>query len=188
MPVLHVLVGPNGAGKSTLYDKVLGPVTHLPFVNADVMYATEAERFADEYQAGAAAAVERNARIDRRESFVTETVFSHPSKLDLLATATDAGYQVHLHVAVVPVDLTVRRVAERVRRGGHGVAEDKIRSRYERLWANVSASVGCVREITIYDNSSARRPLRVVANLLDGHHTRPPAWPDWMPDEIRELA
>lgn len=40
-PVLHVIVGPNGAGKSTLYTRVLGPETHLPFVNADLMYAEE---------------------------------------------------------------------------------------------------------------------------------------------------
>jgi len=36
-PVLHLLAGPNGAGKSTLHEKVIGPTTHLEFVNADVI-------------------------------------------------------------------------------------------------------------------------------------------------------
>ncbi|HEY5881702.1 MAG TPA: AAA family ATPase, partial [Nakamurella sp.] len=36
-PVLHVIAGPNGAGKSTLYSAVLGPATHLAFVNADLI-------------------------------------------------------------------------------------------------------------------------------------------------------
>ena len=37
MPVLHLLVGPNGAGKTTLFERVLSPITHLPFINADVL-------------------------------------------------------------------------------------------------------------------------------------------------------
>ena len=38
-PVLHVLAGPNGAGKTTFYQRVLAPVTHLRFVNADLIAA-----------------------------------------------------------------------------------------------------------------------------------------------------
>lgn len=36
-PVLHVLAGPNGAGQTTLAERMILPVTHLPFVNADVL-------------------------------------------------------------------------------------------------------------------------------------------------------
>jgi len=38
-PVLHLLAGPNGSGKSTFVAEVLQEVTHLPFVNADVIAA-----------------------------------------------------------------------------------------------------------------------------------------------------
>lgn len=48
--------------------------------------------------------------MDRRASFVTETVCSHPSKVELVADAISAGYVVHLHVMLVPVELSVRRV------------------------------------------------------------------------------
>lgn len=34
-PVVVVLAGPNGAGKTTLFERVLAPVMHLEFVNAD---------------------------------------------------------------------------------------------------------------------------------------------------------
>lgn len=34
-PALHLLAGPNGAGKTTFVERVLKPVTHLRFVNAD---------------------------------------------------------------------------------------------------------------------------------------------------------
>jgi len=35
------VVGPNGAGKSTLFERVIGPVTHLEFVNANVIAKRE---------------------------------------------------------------------------------------------------------------------------------------------------
>ena len=96
-PVLHLLVGPNGSGKSTLYERVIGPTTHLEFVNADV---NAADRWPE--------------LIDGRRSFVAETVFSHESKLDLVRSALDAGFLVTLHVVVVPEGLTVARVTSRV--------------------------------------------------------------------------
>ncbi len=36
------------------------------------------------------------------------------------------GYIVHLHVVVIPVDLALARAADRVARGGHRVAEERI--------------------------------------------------------------
>lgn len=186
-PILHVLVGPNGAGKSTLYARVLAPETHLPFVNADVMYAAEPDRYADEYEAGMAASAERDARIARRESFVTETVFSHPDKLRVLRDARDAHHLVHLHVVAIPVDLAVARVAQRVDRGGHDVAEDKIRSRYDRLWTNVVEALSLVRDLTVYDNSRAADPFRVIARFHDGRPVRGSAWPAWAHPDLVSL-
>ena len=186
-PVLHVLVGPNGAGKSTLYTRVLGPETHLPFVNAYVMYAEEPSCYADEYDAGTAAAEERAARIDRRESFVTETVFSYPARLHVLSDARSAGYLVHLHVVAIPADLAVARVAHRVDHGGHDVAEDKIRSRYDRLWANVVEALSLVRDLTVYDNSKAGHPLRAIARFHDGDPVRESKWPAWAHPDLVAL-
>ena len=186
-PVLRVLVGPNGAGKSTLYARVLGPETHLPFVNADVMYADDRNRYADEYEAGMAAAEERVERIARRESFVTETVFSHPGKLQVLRDARGAGYLVYLHVVAISADLAVARVAHRVDRGGHDVAEDKIRTRYDRLWANVLEALPLVRELTVYDNSRAGNPFRVIARFHEGHPVRDSAWPAWAHPDLVSL-
>ena len=119
MPVVHLLAGPNGSGKSTYVLDVLAPATELPFVNADLI-ATE--RWPDSamehsYEAARIAEAERRAHLAAGTSFISETVFSHPSKVTLLADASALGYLVHLHVIVVPVELTVQRVLERVRRG-----------------------------------------------------------------------
>ena len=186
-PVLHLIAGPNGAGKSTLAARVIVPVTHLPFVNADVIAAqrwpgAQAEHA---YEAAQIAAGQRRDLIEARASFVTETVFSHPSKLALIRDAHSVGYLVTLHVVLVPEDLAVARVGDRVRRGGHTVPEDKIRERYRRLWALVAAARTRAAHTRIYDNSSAATPLRLVASYERGELVGQADWPAWMPLELR---
>lgn len=188
-PVLHLIAGPNGAGKSTLYDRVIGPVTKLEFVNADVIAAREwpDDVAAHSYDAARLAAVRRDEFLAARTSFVTETVFSHESKVDLVKAAAAAGYLVTLHVVLVPEDLAVARVANRVENDGHDVPEEKVRSRYARLWSLVAEATELVDEATVYDNSSASEPFRVVASFNRGLAVSKPAWPRWTPKELRAL-
>ncbi|HUQ00788.1 MAG TPA: AAA family ATPase [Aeromicrobium sp.] len=182
-PVLHLLAGPNGAGKSTFVARVLEPVTHLRFVNADEIAAERwpGEEIAHAYQDSRAAAEERRRLLARGESFITETVFSHHSKVALVTQAVSLGYLVNLHVILVPADLAVRRVAERVRRGGHEVPEDKIRERYARLLKLVVDARALADRSTFYDNSTAKHPFRVVASYERGRLVGTPSWPAWTP-------
>lgn len=188
-PVLHVLAGPNGSGKTTLYEQVIGPVTSLGFVNADRIAADmwPGDELAHGYDASLLAAKERDRLLAERRSFVTETVFSHPSKVELMRTARGANYLITLHVALIPVDLAVLRVRERVLRGGHDVPEQKIVDRWNRLWLHVCAAAPYADEVFVYDNSRARHPFRRVAHLRDGRSIGAPAWPAWAPAELRAL-
>lgn len=186
MPVLHILAGPNGAGKSSYVADLLGPVTHLPFVNADVIAA---ERWPDAqaehaYEASHAAAEIRAALIARGRSFITETVFSHPSKLNLIAHAISRGYLVHLHVILLPVEVTVCRVAERVVDGGHQVPEQKIREHYARLWSHIAIARSLAHRTEFFDNSLARNPFRHVATYENGTLIGAADWPGWTPPEL----
>jgi predicted ABC-type ATPase len=92
-PVLHLLAGPNGSGKTTLARRVIVPAAHLPFVNADDIAAERwpGSEVEHAYDASEAAAAERTQRLADRSSFITETVFSHPSKVELVQPAQEAG-------------------------------------------------------------------------------------------------
>ena len=185
-PVLHLLAGANGSGKTTLATQVLQPVTHLPFVNADEIAASrwpdaQAEHA---YDASAAAALERERLIAARRSFITETVFSHPSKLALIELAQRAGYRVELHVVLLPEQTTVERVRYRVRTGGHRVPVAKIRQRYRRLWPLVARARTIADATHIYDNSLAARPLQLVAQYEHGRPIGTPTLPSWAPIEL----
>lgn len=187
MPVVHLLAGPNGAGKSTYTTRVLQPITHLPFVNADLIAAERwpAPQGEHAYDAARAAEAERQTLLAARRSFITETVFSHPSKNDLVDQATSVGYLVHLYVILVPVDVTVNRVAERVRRGGHGVPEQKVRERYERLWTLIATARDRVDVAEFFDNTRAADPFRPVASYQHGRPVGQPRWPSWTPAALR---
>ncbi len=186
-PVLHLLAGPNGAGKTTYYEQILGPATHLPFINADRIAQ---ERWPDDpvshgYDASALAAEERSVAIRDGRSFISETVFSHGSKLDLLRAAGEAGYRRFLHVILIPEELAVQRVLVRVETGGHAVPEEKIRARFRRLWRLVREAITLAEEAQVLDNSRAARPFRVVARYANGGLLGAPDWPGWTPAELR---
>lgn len=155
---LDLVVGPNGSGKSTFVELVIAPRRPgVPFVNADVIAA--------------------------REPFIAETVFSHPSKLDLIGRARAAGYSVALHVLLTPEDLAVHRVEHRVAAGGHPVPEDKIRGRYARLWPLVAAGIVAADTAHVYDNSQVDGP-QDIASFAYGFPDGPCHWPAWTPSAL----
>ena len=180
---LDPVVGPNGAGKSTFVELTLAPV--LPksvFVNADEIakHRWPTDPTAHAYEAARVAADTRTKLIGLRRSFIAETVFSHPSKLELIDTAHAAGYTIVLHVLLVPEELAVQRVQHRVNAGGHDVPEDKIRQRYQRLWPLVATAITRCDSATVYDNSALKGP-RIVAQMSGGHLIGAPTWPAWTP-------
>lgn len=189
-PVLHLIAGPNGAGKSTFYDEVVFPVTNLPFVNADRIAEQEWPGHANEhaYDARDLASDERRALIENRESFATETVFSHASRIELIDRAVAAGYVTTLHVIVIPLELAVVRVTLRAARGGHDVPEERVRSRYERLWPLLATAIEKVEESTVYDNSTADRPFRKIATFRAGYLVGAPRWTAWTPAALKNAG
>ena len=184
--MLSVVAGPNGSGKSTFVQTVLGPATRLPFINADEIAAAlwPGEEEAHAYDASRAAAAARSQALSARRSFITETVFSHPSKVALVEQAIRAGYRVELHVMLIPEEVTVARVAYRVSTGGHTVPPEKVRERYHRLWGLVVDARALAHRATFYDNSRSK-PFQRVAAYERGHPVGPPAWPTWAPKALR---
>jgi predicted ABC-type ATPase len=183
---LDLVVGPNGAGKSTFIRLTLAPA--LPatsYVNADTIAELRwpADPEAHSYEAARVAAATRSALIESKQPLIAETVFSHPSKLDLLREATACGFYTALHVVMVPEELAVARVAARAAAGGHTVPEDKIRGRYRRLWSLVADAITLADTATVYDNTRRTGP-REVAVLSHGFVVGNPSWPDWTPDPL----
>jgi predicted ABC-type ATPase len=183
---LDLVVGPNGSGKSTFIELILAPNRPgVTFVNADVIAAQRwpQDPSAHAYEGAEVAAQTRARLLEIHEPFITETVFSHPSKLDLVDAALAAGYTVELQVLLVPEELAVHRVGHRVASGGHGVPEDKIRSRFHRLWPLVAAGIERADATHVWDNSRYDGPDE-IALFAGGMPVGACRWPSWTPDEL----
>ena len=184
---LDLVVGPNGAGKSTFVAFTLAPL--LPgsvVVNADeiAMQRWPDDPVSHAYDAAQVAADTRAKLIELGQSLIAETVFSQPTKLDLIRAAHAAGYAVVLHAMLVPEDLAVERVRRRVQASGHDVPESKIRQRQRRLWALVADAIVLSDTATVYDNTRLRGP-RIIAQLSGGELVGSPDWPAWTPEPLR---
>ena len=179
-----VIAGPNGAGKSTLYQYRVAPHFKAPFINADLIQRDELKDASMEasYRAAELAATRRTEYIHDGRSFITETVFSHPSKLMLLETALSAGFQVMLfHVGVDAVELAVERVKSRVLEGGHPVPEEKIRERFERNVDLIRQAMVMSDTGLVFDNSALNRPPELVIEFSRGRqHWTAPELPNWV--------
>ena len=186
MSRLDLIVGPNGAGKTTLYESVIAPARPgLPFVNADRIAADRfpGRELEESYAAAEIAANARSALVDARLDFCAETVFSHGSKVEFVVASAAAGYDVALHVVMIPLALSRPRVAARAAAGGHDVPAEKLASRYERLWPLVADVVEHCHRSVFYDNAHDDGPTE-VASLRYGVADYPPRWPDWVPPAL----
>jgi len=168
MPVLHLIAGPNGAGKSTLYQCLLAPrYPALPFVNV---------------QARAAADIQRQELLQTGSSFITETAFSHPSRVALVAQARALGFEVVLYaMALDEPRRLLQRVSERVREGGHSVPSHKVLERYARCLDNLRQAVFMADLALLVDAVDAheggpRLIASVIGRKMQLHAALRPRW------------
>jgi len=101
----------------------------------------------------------------------------------LCLAAARAGYEIALHVVMVPEELSVVRVRYRVEAGGHDVPEDKIRGRHQRLWGLVAQAVPLVDTAHFWDNSHHDGP-ELVARMVGGHSVGAVSWPAWASPDL----
>ena len=136
------------------------------FVNMDVIAqgisAFDPERAA--LAAGKVMLTRLRELARQRASFAFETTLASRSFAPWIADLIEAGYRFHLVYLWLPsAGLAVRRVASRVRMGGHDVPEETIRRRYRKGLANF---FHLYRPLSttwrMYDNSHPTGP-RLVA-------------------------
>jgi predicted ABC-type ATPase len=155
-----------------------------PFVNADVIQRDELgdPSPAASYEAARRAAARRADLLAQGRDFVTETVFSHPSKLDLIADAKAKDFTVIvMHVGVDSPELSVARVAARVDEGGHTVPEAKIRDRYARGSSLIRQAILQADRGMVYDNSHLNAPPRQYLVFDQGRLvSSAPVLPAWI--------
>ncbi|QEH40684.1 toxin [Chitinophaga sp. XS-30] len=120
------------------------------------------------YEAALIADYLRNLLIGKMETFSFETVMSHSSKLETFRKAHEAGFKIYLYyIATESPDISVRRVEERVKKGGHPVPPEKIVERYVRSLELLSDMIPYCHRCFIFDNS-LDTGYRLILDVEDG--------------------
>ena len=182
-PTVIVLAGPNGAGKTTAAPRLLRDVLSLAeFVNADTI-AQGLAGFDPELAALEAGAVMfRRIRelSDLRRSFAFETTLASRSLAPWIAELMQTGYEFNLVFLWLPAaDLSVQRVADRVRVGGHEVSEATVRRRYSRGLHNFFYLYQPMATTwRMYDNTDVSNIRLIAEGHQDGTSviSDPPLW------------
>jgi predicted ABC-type ATPase len=192
-PVFYLLAGPNGAGKSTLYRALVLAGTipaSTEFVNADLHEATHLQHVSDPEQRSTQARLWADARraalLQAGLSFVSETVFSHASKLALIQEAQAKGFFVMLLVVALDhPERLLARVAQRVAEGGHTVPPERILARYPRTLAHLTQAVRMADAAILYDSADVTPGTHTAVATCKGDWTQELAQP--LPDWARHV-
>lgn len=189
-PRLWIVAGPNGSGKTTLYDAtdIEGFGRSVWIINPDLLAAHVQENEHLPRLAANAEALNRiadwlRASVRAHQTVGVETVLSTPKYRKLVRLAISYGFEIRLlYVTLKSADLNVARVRLRVQKGGHDVAENKIRERRERSFRQLPWFLGQAQFALIYDNSGASPKL--IGKKQNGVLQIDPA----APDEIKAAA
>jgi len=122
----------------------------------------------------------RYALIKNKKSFSFETVFSHPSKLDLIDFAHQNNYKVYLYfIGTETPKMNVERVKDRVLKGGHLVNKDKIEQRYFLTMDLLIEMIKKVDQTYLWDNSETQDYIGEICDgTLDLQLSNIPNWID----------
>lgn len=171
-PHVVVIAGPNGAGKSTAAPGLLRDLLGVAeYVNADLiaqgLSAFDTESVA--FQAGRVMLERLKWLAGQRRSFAFETTLATRSYRPWLATLQNGGFAMDLVFLWLPSpQMAIARVAERVKLGGHDVADGVIRRRYHRGFDNFFRLYRPAADRWWFlDNSGPEGPRLVASGVKD---------------------
>lgn len=159
-PRCIIIAGPNGAGKTTFARKFLTEEQGiLHFVNADLI-ASGLSPLHPELAARAAGRLllgELDRLVKERRSFALESTMSGKTYVDRIKLMKEAGYRVEMiFLKLNSPELAIKRVALRVKQGGHHVSQIDVRRRFQRGWLNFVDDYRSLADSwAVYENSGS---------------------------------
>lgn len=121
---------------------------------------------ADERLAQIIADFLRKKLLKDKKRFSFETVFSHPSKLNIMREAKENGYKVYLYfVSTDSPEINRLRVKSRKGQGGHDVPANLIESRYYRSLNLLYDACQLSYQVYFFDNSKEGEAFNIFAHF-----------------------
>jgi predicted ABC-type ATPase len=163
-PRCILIAWPNGAGKTTFArEYLLNDAGVIHFVNADLLAAGLSPLRPElaALGAGRLVLVELDRLAKARLDFAFESTLSGLAYLNRIRRWKAAGYRIEIvFLCLASPQLALRRIAARVKQGGHDVLRADVLRRFDRGWENFVAAYRLQADAwTVYDNSGDQPEL-----------------------------
>ena len=157
-PQVYIIAGPNGSGKTTFASEFLPKYAGTPaFINADTI-ARGLSGFSPDavaLKAGRILLEQIETYASKKTNFAFETTLSGMTYLSRFKDLKKEGYAIHIFFLWIPdVKLSLARVANRVKMGGHDIDEKVVRRRFHKGISNFFRHYRQVLDSwSLFDNS-----------------------------------
>jgi len=161
---LTIIGGVNGVGKSSMTGVLKKERNDLGLcIDADKI-ARETGRSA--VQAGRVAVEKIADCLSKGVNFTQETTLSGKKTCKTLKIAREKGYTVRLYyVAVSSAEESLKRIKNRVEKGGHDIPAETVKRRFEERFVNLKEILPYCDEVEFFDNENG---LVCVAEYRNG--------------------
>jgi len=156
--VYTIIGGINGVGKSSF----IGARNIENRIDVDKIAA---EQGVSNIEAGRIALKMIDEFLEKGEPFAQETTLSGRRILKTIARAKELGYKIELYyIGVDTVEESLERIRNRVRRGGHAIAENDVRRRFAARFDVLKEVLPICDKTAFYDNNNGFRLISLFEN------------------------
>lgn len=188
MKLYTIIAGVNGVGKSSLTGALKGERSDLGIVvDTDMITA---QLGGDKLRGGKAAIALINKSLEMGVNFTQETTLSGVKTLRTIKKARALGYTVRLYyVGVNSAEESIKRIKNRVEKGGHDIPEGDVIRRYSKRFDDLVAVLPYCSEVRLYDNENGFIEKAEYKNgtlIIKSEHV--PGWLNELQDRLKSSA
>ena len=180
MKLYTIIGGVNGVGKSSLSGVLSAENLDLGII-IDTDKIT-AELGGDRIVGGKKAIEKIDFCLEKGVNFTQETTLSGARTLKTIQRARDLDYTIRLYyIGINTADESIERIKNRVRKGGHNIADDDVERRFEKRFEDLIKILPYCNEVRFYDNENGFVDVAEYRNgslIIKG---------DYIPEWINEL-
>jgi len=153
MKYYTIIGGVNGTGKSSFTGVLKTQTTNLGVI-IDVDKITALGKLSS-LRGGRLALEKIQTCLDKGVCFTQESTLAGHRTENTAAQAKELGYYVRLYyIGLDTAEESIARIENRVRRGGHGIADEDVYRRFAGRWEVVSKILPYCDEAHFFDNNN----------------------------------
>ena len=153
MKIYTIIGGVNGVGKSSLTGVLAAESNDLGvIIDTDKITAAMG---GNKINGGKEAIARINNSIEKGINFTQETTLSGSRTLKTIKKARELDYFIRLYyVGVNSADESIKRIKNRVEKGGHDIPEQDVKRRYNKRFEDLANILPYCNEVKFYDNEN----------------------------------